>query len=151
MGTASHDGWEFYKVATFVHNRARTRQGLSVVNVLSVRLRCGQSIIWVQLTLEVKESGSNEKRTYGKVRIKVERIVSNSYSRAEKCVLLLQSQRPTVCIDFVRDEIWLVIACYTFAHQHLHMKWKLLGWERTSGLKEEGKSAIWMETNTMQA
>ena len=127
MGTTSHDGWEFYKVATLVHNCASTRQGLSVVKVLSVRLRCGQSIIWIQLTLEVRENGNNRKRTYGKVRSKVGKIVSNACSRAEKCVLLLRSQRPTVCIDFAGDEIWLMIACYTFAHQHLHMKWKLLG------------------------
>ena len=46
------DGWKFYKVTTSVHNCPSTRQGLSVVNVLSVRLRCGQSITWVQLTLE---------------------------------------------------------------------------------------------------
>ena len=77
LGTASHDGW---KVATFVHNCASTRQGLSVVNVLSVRLRCNQLIIWVQLTLEAIENGNNRKRTYGKVRIRVDKIVSNSYS-----------------------------------------------------------------------
>ena len=93
-------------------------------HIKSVRLCCGQLIIWVQPTLEVRENGNNRKHTYGKVQIKVEKIVSNSYSWAEKCVLLLWSQRPIVGIDFVRDEIWLVIACYTFAHRHLHMKWK---------------------------
>ena len=57
-------------------------------------------------------------------------------------MLLPGSQQPTVCIDFVRDEIWLEIACYKFAHQHLHTKWKLLVQERTSGSNEEGESAI---------
>ena len=33
---------------------------------------------------------------------------------------LLGLQQPTVCIDFVRDETWLEIACYKFAHQHLY-------------------------------
>ena len=79
---------------------------------------------------------------------KSKKIVSNSYGRAEPCVLLLRSQQHTVCIDFVWDEIWLVITCYKFAHQHLHTKWKLLVLERNSGLKE-GESAICTETNAM--
>ena len=73
---------------------------------------------------------------------KWKKIVSNSYGRAKPCVLLLRFQQHTVCIDFVRDEIWLVIACYKFAHQHPHTKWKLLVRERTSGLKKECESAI---------
>ena len=69
--------------------------------------------------------------------MELKEVVSNSYSRAEPCVLLLRSQQPTVSIDFVLDEIWLVIASYEFARcQRVDTKLKPLGCERTSGLKE---------------
>ena len=72
MGTASHDGWEFYKVATFVHNCARTRQRFGcecTVGQATLRLVSSLGTTYVRGERNV----NNRKRTYGKVRIKVKK------------------------------------------------------------------------------